>query len=150
VDTASALLACGLEAIDGLLAERRWMQQSGEGDEVLARLEDLADFVEVEGERCVDDAIRLEAEKGVEVPGRPHTDRGATQELPRVDAVLLRVVGVDSDQLEIRVVEDPAQRVLPDVSRGPLDHAIGHDASPVESHCGRGGRSGGPLSHGRR
>ena len=78
------------------------------------------------GGRGVADAVGVRGEERVDVVRRSHPGRRPSAERAGVATDFRRTVDPQAHELELRMVDDVAQRVRADVPGAPLDHAIGH------------------------
>lgn len=91
--------------------------------------------VERERARHVDDAVGAQRLNRGAIRRRRDAGRGLTAELARVEPDLLRVVHEHTDELEIGVADDLAQRARPDVPGGPL-HDSRHGRERIRGMIG--------------
>ena len=131
VDRRAALRARGLEALALRLRIRRGVEEEGRRDHALARLEQRAHLAEVGATRHVQHAVGLAVEQCLRVLRGADSRRLRAAERARVDPVLLRREHAHAGELEARMREDAAQRLVPDVAGRPLDHP---QSFPIVEH----------------
>jgi hypothetical protein len=99
---------------------------------VLPRLENPAEIGDGFGQahvggRGVRHAVGVERQQRVRVVGRRHADLSAEPaQVAGVPPDLVGAVHPETDELEIGVIDDAAQRELPDITGAPLDDTMGH------------------------
>ena len=100
------------------------------GDHVPSTGQELADLVEVGDTRGVANGVDLAGQGDGGVGGGADPGRRQAAQVPGVHSVLFRRVHNYADQVEVRVLEDPPQRLAPDRPGRPL-HDLQPHGSPV-------------------
>ncbi len=110
--------------------KRLRVEAEGGGDHVLPAGQDGAHVVERGVAGHVGDAVGVEGQQAGDVTGGGDADRLAAGEHPEVGSVLGRGVDPPAHELEVRPIDDGADRLDPLRPGRPLDHSVRH-RSPV-------------------
>jgi hypothetical protein len=117
------LVACGAEVLGGV-------EETGGGDDVLARSKQPAHRRDVHDDRGVEHAVGVSGDYRADVVGGDDADRFDAGDLAGVLADLVLAVDQDTDEVERRASGEMADTGLADVSGHPLDHTVG-----LVRHC---------------
>jgi len=113
--------------------QRLGIEQEGGRDDVLARLEQRADLVQVRVAWHVEDTVGVRVADRLQVARRRHADRVASGQHAEILAVLLGAVHPAADQVEVVAVDDGPDRLDTLRAGRPLNHSIRHRGARYRS-----------------